>query len=213
MPLSPPADHWPDIPAPVAPRVDHEIRQLGRVRNDPYAWMRFTPDSGTRTLEGLPEPLRRHLTAEMQYAEQMLAPLAADRGARRDTHTAYSRGGHRTAPRRRSLTRRTAPAATPTTEPPTIRPARTIATSHGPRISPAMIATASAYWTWPAASYASSFRRTPLAMAASPFRLHRNSCSGSGATRTVDPHACIEPLCKRSEERRVGKEGRTRVAA
>ncbi|HLV29913.1 MAG TPA: prolyl oligopeptidase family serine peptidase [Burkholderiaceae bacterium] len=83
MPLSPPADHWPDIPAPVAPRVDHEIRQLGRVRNDPYAWMRFTPDSGTRTLEGLPEPLRRHLTAEMQYAEQMLAPLAADRDALR----------------------------------------------------------------------------------------------------------------------------------
>lgn len=66
---------WPDIPAPVAERRQCEIAQLGRLRIDPYAWMKYVPASGTRELETLPEPLRRHLRAEMNYAAQMLRPL------------------------------------------------------------------------------------------------------------------------------------------
>ena len=75
---SSPAGRWPDIAPPVAPRVHHEIHQLGRTRIDPYAWLKFIPEAGTRDLDTLPEPLRSHLTAEMQYARQMLEPLKAD---------------------------------------------------------------------------------------------------------------------------------------
>lgn len=70
--------HWPDVPPPIAPRVDREIRQLGRTRNDPYAWMKHIPATGTRSMETLPSPLREHLLAEMQYAQAVLAPLEAD---------------------------------------------------------------------------------------------------------------------------------------
>ncbi|MCG2842628.1 prolyl oligopeptidase family serine peptidase [Sandaracinobacter sp. RS1-74] len=82
---SAPRPVWPGIAAPEAPRLDHEIVQLGRQRNDPYAWMKFIPESGSRTMEGLPPRLRAHLQAEMAYAEAMLrplAPLAADFNAR-----------------------------------------------------------------------------------------------------------------------------------
>lgn len=67
---------WPSVNAPVAPRQDHFIEQLGRSRNDPYAWMKYIPESGTRTLDTLPTPLHDHLAAEMAYADDVLSPLA-----------------------------------------------------------------------------------------------------------------------------------------
>ncbi len=78
--LTPPASAagamFPRLAAPRAPRIDHWIEQLGRRRNDPYAWLKFIPAQGTRTLDTLPEPLREHLAAEMAYADSVLAPLA-----------------------------------------------------------------------------------------------------------------------------------------
>ena len=79
-PPSGPSPHWPEIPPPTAPLEDHEIRQLGRVRIDSYAWMKFIPPSGPRRLETLPARLREHLEAEMRYAQEILRPLAADAG-------------------------------------------------------------------------------------------------------------------------------------
>lgn len=75
MPPSPPTA-WLDISAPIPPRLTHRIQQLGRTRDDPYAWMKYIPNSGTRTLDTLPAQLRKHLQDEMQYAERVLAPLA-----------------------------------------------------------------------------------------------------------------------------------------
>ena len=69
---------WPDVTPPVAPRETHEIVQLGRKRIDAYAWMKFIPASGSRTLDGLPPRLREHLKAEMAYAQKVLNPLSAD---------------------------------------------------------------------------------------------------------------------------------------
>jgi oligopeptidase B len=77
-PSSRPIASWPDIVPPVAPREDQEIRQLGRVRVDSYAWMKYIPTSGSRTLDRLPQRLREHLDAEMAYAQDMLRPLEAD---------------------------------------------------------------------------------------------------------------------------------------
>ncbi len=71
-----PAPVWPPVPAPQAPCRDHWIEQLGRRRNDPYAWMKFIPEAGSRKLDTLPAPLRAHLQAEMDYAGGILAPLA-----------------------------------------------------------------------------------------------------------------------------------------
>lgn len=68
---------WGEAAAPVAPREDHDIHQLGRQRNDPYAWMKYVPPCGTRTLENLPRRLGDHLKAEMAYAQRVLQPLAA----------------------------------------------------------------------------------------------------------------------------------------
>src|SRR5690606_19045168 len=67
---------WPDAVPPIPPREDLDIRQLGRHRVDPYAWMKFIPPSGARTLDSLPERLRKHLDAEMKYAQDILRPLA-----------------------------------------------------------------------------------------------------------------------------------------
>ena len=82
MPHTP---RWPLLTAPRAPRHDHLIQQLGRQRNDPYAWLRHNapasgPDApaGGRSLHTLPAPLRQHLQAEMAYADAVLQPLAAD---------------------------------------------------------------------------------------------------------------------------------------
>ncbi|NYT85882.1 S9 family peptidase [Pollutimonas harenae] len=69
---------WPDSVPPIPPREDHKIHQLGRERVDHYAWMKFIPSSCSRTLDGLPERLRQHLDAEMEYARDVLHPLAAD---------------------------------------------------------------------------------------------------------------------------------------
>lgn len=69
---------WPDVRSPVAPRENLEVRQSGRVRTDAYAWMRFIPPSGTRTLDDLPVRLREHLEAERQYAQAVLRPLEPD---------------------------------------------------------------------------------------------------------------------------------------
>ena len=75
-----PASSWPDIPPPVAPREEREIRQLGRKRIDAYAWMKFIPQSGSRILDLLPSPLREHLKAEMDYAQGILRPLGPEAG-------------------------------------------------------------------------------------------------------------------------------------
>jgi len=68
---------WPEVSPPAARCEDHEIQQLGRMRVDPYAWMKFIPPSGSRSMDSLPPPLREHLGAEMQYARDILHPLAA----------------------------------------------------------------------------------------------------------------------------------------
>ncbi|MCP9223655.1 prolyl oligopeptidase family serine peptidase [Erythrobacter sp. LQ02-29] len=67
---------WPDITAPAPPRIEHRIEQLGRVRDDPYSWMKFVPRTGTRTLEKVPPIVRDNLKPEMAYADAVLAPLA-----------------------------------------------------------------------------------------------------------------------------------------
>ncbi len=74
--MLPPGSSWSPIPAPRAARGKHEIEQLGRRRDDPYAWLKFIPESGSRTVETLPPPVRAQIEAEMAYAEAMLAPLA-----------------------------------------------------------------------------------------------------------------------------------------
>ena len=68
---------WPLLAAPQAPREDHVIEQLGRRRNDEFAWMKYLPPTGTRSLNNVPPRLAQHLHAEMDYAAQMLQPLAA----------------------------------------------------------------------------------------------------------------------------------------
>lgn len=68
---------WPAINAPHAEPQDHWIEQLGRRRNDDFAWLKYVPETGTRTMDNLPEPLGSLLQAERDYAAQMLAPLAA----------------------------------------------------------------------------------------------------------------------------------------
>lgn len=69
---------FPVIPAPRADRKDHWIEQLGRSRNDPYAWLKFIPQTGTRTLDTLPAPLAEYLRAEMDYADGMVAAMAPE---------------------------------------------------------------------------------------------------------------------------------------
>ena len=76
-PIAHAAARWPRLAAPQAPREDHWIEQLGRRRNDDFAWLKYIPETGTRSMDNLPEPLGSLLQAERQYAQQMLAPLAA----------------------------------------------------------------------------------------------------------------------------------------
>lgn len=68
---------WPALAAPHAAPQDHWIEQLGRRRNDDFAWLKYIPETGTRSMDQLPEPLGSLLQAEREYAQQMLAPLAA----------------------------------------------------------------------------------------------------------------------------------------
>jgi len=65
------------VAPPVAPRVPFRIEQLGRVRDDPYRWMKFIPETGTREMGNLPEMIRTHLEAEAGYAAAVLAPARA----------------------------------------------------------------------------------------------------------------------------------------
>ncbi|MFN4185901.1 MAG: S9 family peptidase [Hyphomonas sp.] len=67
----------PPVAPPVAPRVPFRIEQLGRVRNDPYRWMKFIPETGTREMGNLPDMIRTHLEAEAAYAGAVLAPARA----------------------------------------------------------------------------------------------------------------------------------------
>lgn len=85
------APGWPVLAAPQAPREDHVIEQLGRTRNDEFAWMQFVPAVGTRTMENLPPRLRQHLQAERDYAQQLLQPLAAPAQDFYKAMTAYAR--------------------------------------------------------------------------------------------------------------------------
>lgn len=62
------------ITPPVAPRVPFRIEQLGRVRDDPYRWMKYIPETGSRTMASLPDMIRTHLEAEAAYASAVLAP-------------------------------------------------------------------------------------------------------------------------------------------
>ena len=63
---------------PVAPRQQHRIEQLGRVRQDDYAWMK---DQNWRQVLHDPKVLRAdiraHLEAENAYTKAMLAPTEA----------------------------------------------------------------------------------------------------------------------------------------
>lgn len=59
---------------PEPPRIPFRIEQLGRVRYDPYRWMKYIPVSGTRNMGDLPNRLRTHLEAEARYAAEILEP-------------------------------------------------------------------------------------------------------------------------------------------
>lgn len=59
---------------PIAPRVPFRIEQLGRVRDDPYRWMKYIPETGSREMSTLPDMIRQHLEAEAAYAQAALAP-------------------------------------------------------------------------------------------------------------------------------------------
>ena len=83
-------ESWPDVTPPVAPCEPHRLEQLGRTRVDDYAWMKFIPESGPRTMENLPARLSAHLHAEMAYADAMLRPLANDIAAFRERFIARS---------------------------------------------------------------------------------------------------------------------------
>lgn len=63
---------------PVPPRIPLVRSQLGRKRTDPYAWMKYVPKTGQRSVETLPAMIRDHLLAENRYAEAVLRTVAAD---------------------------------------------------------------------------------------------------------------------------------------
>lgn len=74
VPVSPPAPAKGGITPPVAPRIPFRIEQLGRVRDDPYRWMKYIPETGSREMSTLPEMIRAHLESEAVYASAVLAP-------------------------------------------------------------------------------------------------------------------------------------------
>lgn len=77
----PAAGGWPAVAPPRTPRIPHRIEQLGRVRDDPYAWLRYKPAQGVRSIDTIPAAIREHLLAENDYAATILAPLADERAA------------------------------------------------------------------------------------------------------------------------------------
>jgi oligopeptidase B len=66
---------------PVTPRIPLTRTQVGRTRIDPYAWIKYVPASGQRSIETLPAPVREHLLAENVYAKAVLDRVAADEAA------------------------------------------------------------------------------------------------------------------------------------
>lgn len=70
---------WPAVTAPKPARISRVIDQLGRRRDDVYAWMKVIPAEGERTVDNLPEPVAAMLSAENAYADAVLKPLAATR--------------------------------------------------------------------------------------------------------------------------------------
>jgi len=66
---------------PVTPRIPLVRSQVGRTRTDPYAWIKYVPATGQRSLETLPAPVREHLLAENVYAKAVLERVAADETA------------------------------------------------------------------------------------------------------------------------------------
>ena len=69
------------FPPPRPERIANRIEQLGRVRNDPYSWIKDQGPGATRSLATLPPPIARHLQAEIDYAERILAPGADEEAA------------------------------------------------------------------------------------------------------------------------------------
>ena len=68
---------WPAVEAPEPPRISHVIEQLGRQRDDVYAWMKFVPEAGERNRTNLPAPVAKMLADENAYAEAVLKPVRA----------------------------------------------------------------------------------------------------------------------------------------
>jgi oligopeptidase B len=66
---------------PVTPRIPLVRTQVGRMRTDPYAWLKYVPASGQRSIETLPAAVRDHLLAENAYARAVLERVAADEAA------------------------------------------------------------------------------------------------------------------------------------
>ncbi|MBB3912581.1 S9 family peptidase [Sphingomonas desiccabilis] len=66
---------------PVTPRVPLVRSQVGRSRTDSYAWLKYVPPEGQRSLETLPAPIREHLVAENAYAKAVLARVATEERA------------------------------------------------------------------------------------------------------------------------------------
>lgn len=68
----------PSLPSPpCAARIEHTITQLGRVRHDPYAWLK---DENWQKVMHAPDALaptiRAHLEAENAYSDAVLGPIA-----------------------------------------------------------------------------------------------------------------------------------------
>jgi oligopeptidase B len=69
------------VTPPATPRIPLIRTQVGRTRTDYYAWLKYLPASGQRSVETLPAPIRDHLLAENAYAQAMLARVAANERA------------------------------------------------------------------------------------------------------------------------------------
>jgi oligopeptidase B len=61
---------------PVTPRVPLLRHQLGRTRDDPYAWLKYVPPQGQRDIATMPSAIRDHLLAENAYAGAVLDRVA-----------------------------------------------------------------------------------------------------------------------------------------
>ncbi|MBB6504564.1 oligopeptidase B [Sphingomonas endophytica] len=62
---------------PQTPRVPLTRQQLGRTRDDPYAWLKYVPATGQRDIATMPPMIRDHLRAENAYAATVMERVAA----------------------------------------------------------------------------------------------------------------------------------------